>query len=228
MRKSLCCYHSGVNALNNSITGSSPAGSINTVFLDRDGVINEKMPEGQYVKRWDEFRLLPDVPQAIRLMNDSGMRVFVVSNQRGVALGLYTADDVRTIHAELQKLLQSHGAHIDAFFFCPHDKAKCTCRKPLPGMFEQAVAEFPEITAADSVMIGDSISDIDFGRRLGMTTVFLEGDPDRQMPEAELARELADLRFSSLYEAVTGLQARITEHRRSTGAMCLGLPSNPR
>jgi hypothetical protein len=61
-----------------------------------------------------------------------------------------------------------------------------------------------------------------------MTTVFLEGDPDRQMPEAELARQLADLRFSSLYEAVTGLLARITEHRRSTGAMCLGLPSNPR
>ena len=102
----------------------------------------------------------------------------------------------------MQELLKTHGAHVDGFYFCPHDKQQCNCRKPLPGLFEQAVAQSPEITAATSVMIGDSLSDIEFGRRLGMLTVFIEGDPKHQKPGAEAARSLADLRFSSLAEAV--------------------------
>ena len=213
--------------LDNSFPGTTFSGSLQTVFLDRDGVLNEKMPEGRYVTRWDEFHVLPGVVEAIGLLNTAGIRVVVVSNQRGVALGLYTAEDVRSIHAEFQKLLEAHGAHVDAFYFCPHDKGQCTCRKPLPGMFEQAVAEFPEIAAAASVMIGDTLSDIEFGHRLGMATVFLEGDPDRHKPGLEVARELADMRFSSLYEAATGLMAMLNAHRLLDGSMCLGLPANP-
>jgi D-glycero-D-manno-heptose 1,7-bisphosphate phosphatase len=170
-------------------------------------VLNEKMPEGRYVTRWDEFKVLPGVVDAIGLLNTVGVRVVVVSNQRGVALGLYTADDVREIHAEFQKLLASRGAHVDAFYFCPHDKGQCNCRKPLTGMFEQAVADFPTITAARSVMIGDTLSDIEFGRRLKMATMFIEGDPERQKPGTEAAQDRADLRFPSLYAAVTALLA---------------------
>jgi len=166
------------------------------------------MPEGRYVTNWSEFKVLSGVTEAIAKLNAAGIRVLVVSNQRGVALGLYTADDVREIHAEFQKMLASQGAHIDAFYFCPHDKDQCNCRKPLPGMFEQAIADFPTISAASSAMIGDTLSDIEFGRRLKMTTVFLEGDSERQKPGAELARDLADMRFPSLREAVTGLLAK--------------------
>jgi len=190
------------NAQNNPFSGP-----IQTVFLDRDGVLNRKMPEGQYVTRWNEFHVLPGAIEAIHLLNGAGIRAVVVSNQRGVALGLYTAEDVQEIHAEFQKLLETEGAHVDGFYFCPHDKGQCNCRKPSPGMFDQAVAELPSITAAESVMIGDTISDIEFGRRLGMKTVFLEGDPERRGPGAEAARDLADLRFSSLLEAVHGLLA---------------------
>lgn len=176
-----------------------------TVFLDRDGVINDKMPEGRYVTSWAEFHLLPGVAEAIAKLNQAGLRVVVVSNQRGISLGLYTAADVLSIHSALQNLLSSHGAHVDGFYFCPHGRGECNCRKPLPGLFEQAVAEFPEIAAATSVMIGDSKSDVEFGRRLGMTVVFIDGDPKRQKPGNKAAGDLADLRFPSLAEAVKAL-----------------------
>lgn len=176
-----------------------------TVFLDRDGILNDKMPEGQYVTRWEEFRVLPGVPEALRRLNEAGLRVIVVSNQRGIAKGLYTAADVAAMHAQFQQLLAGAGARVDAFFFCPHDKNECHCRKPLPGLFEQAVVRFPEIHAETSAMIGDSLSDIEFGRRLGMRTVFVKGDRDRQKPGAEAAAKLADLCCSSLAEAVDAL-----------------------
>jgi D-glycero-D-manno-heptose 1,7-bisphosphate phosphatase len=168
-------------------------------------VLNEKMPEGRYVTDWTEFRVLAGVPEAIARLNRAGLRVMVVSNQRGIALGLYSASSVESIHGEFQKQLAERGAHIDAFYFCPHDKNACDCRKPLPGMFEQAQRTFPEITPQTSLMIGDSLSDIEFGRAVGMRTVFIEGDPENQKSGAEKAAKLADRRFASLSEAVAAL-----------------------
>jgi len=196
-----CCYHSGVCDTQES---TGPA-DLRTVFLDRDGVINEKMPEGRYVASWSDFHLLPGVPEAIARLNRAGLRVIVVSNQRGIALGYYTCAAVNGIHERLQGLLKSRGAQIDAFYYCPHDKNACTCRKPNPGLFEQAAARFGEIEAASSVMIGDSLSDVEFGRRLGMRTVFLEGSPDRRKPGGAKASALADLRCQSLPDAVEAL-----------------------
>ena len=193
-----CCYHNDVPSQPRS---TSPR-ELRTVFLDRDGVINEKMREGEYVRSWSDFKLLPGVAEAIAKLNGAGVRVIVVSNQRGVALGLYSAADVDAIHERLQQELSLRGARVDGFFYCPHDKADCNCRKPLPGLFEQAAAQMPEIRAEASAMVGDSISDIEFGRRLSMTTVFLEGDPERRKAGAERAGELADLRCGSLAEAV--------------------------
>jgi D-glycero-D-manno-heptose 1,7-bisphosphate phosphatase len=186
---------------------SIPPRTLHTVFLDRDGVLNQKLPEGRYVSTSSEFQPLPGVPQAIARLNRAGLRVLVVSNQRGIALGLYTAADVLDIHASFQRELATHQAHVDAFYFCPHDKAQCNCRKPLPGLFEQARAEFPTITAESSAIVGDSWSDIEFGRRLGMLTVFIDGDPELQKPGAEAARNSADLHFPSLPEAIDALLA---------------------
>jgi D-glycero-D-manno-heptose 1,7-bisphosphate phosphatase len=187
---------------------------VQTVFLDRDGVLNEKMPEGSYVTSWAKFHLLPGVVEAIGRLNQAGMRVIVVSNQRGVALGLYTAADVEAIHISLQNVLRTHGAHVDGFYICPHDKRQCNCRKPLPGLFEQAAVVFPEITSDRSIMIGDSLSDIEFGRRLGMRTVFIEGNSIHQKVGAEIARELANLRCASLSEAVDWLLQEPVPSRR--------------
>lgn len=195
------CYHKGVA----DTPGSSIARNLRTVFLDRDGVLNEKMPEGAWVTTWSDFHVLPGVPEAIARMNRAGVRVLVVSNQRGIALGKYSAADVDAVHARLQNLLKAHGAHVDGFYFCPHDRLECNCRKPLPGMFEQARGHFPEIRATTSAMIGDSLPDIEFGRRLGMLTVFVDADAERQKPGAPKARELANLSFASLGDAVNML-----------------------
>jgi D-glycero-D-manno-heptose 1,7-bisphosphate phosphatase len=196
-----CCYHSGVT----SPESSAFPGTLRTVFLDRDGVINEKMPEGSYVTRWEEFRVLPGVPDAIAQLNEKGLRVIVVSNQRGVALGRYTASDVEAMHGRFQESLKAHRAHVDAFYFCPHDKKECNCRKPLPGMFEEARRDFPDITADTSVVIGDSLSDMEFGARIGMLTIFIQGDPARQKPGAHKAADEADMACNSLGEAVRKL-----------------------
>ncbi|MFZ0743182.1 MAG: HAD family hydrolase [Terracidiphilus sp.] len=181
------------------------ARNLRTVFLDRDGVLNEKMPEGRWVAALADFHVLPGVPEAIARLNRAGIRVIVVTNQRGIALGLFSARDVEAIQSGFQKLLKAHAAHVDGFYYCPHDRLQCNCRKPLPGMFEQARRHFPETSATTSAMIGDSLPDIEFGRRLGMLTVFIDGAPDRQKTGAQKAGELANLRFGSLEDAVNGL-----------------------
>jgi D-glycero-D-manno-heptose 1,7-bisphosphate phosphatase len=181
---------------------------IRTVFLDRDGVINKKAPEGEYVCSLDELHLLPGVPKAIARLNRAGLRTVVVSNQRGIAKGLYTAENVKAINQAIQETLRRHEARLDAFIFCPHDLDQCQCRKPLPGMFEQAQRTFPRVTADESVMIGDSHSDIEFGRRLGMLTILIDDNLERPNPNLAEAGGDADWRVSSLSEAVDLLMER--------------------
>ncbi len=195
------CYHYGVTSQNSRQLPRD----LTTVLLDRDGVLNQKMPEGRYVERWEDFHVLPGVPEAIARLNQAGLRVIVVSNQRGIALGLYTAADVDAIHAGFQTLLNQQGAHVDGFFYCPHLVGQCTCRKPLPGLFEQAVEAFPTITAATSVMMGDSLVDMEFGRRLGIATVLIEGEIGQAGGTVKIARECADFRFPSVAEAADTL-----------------------
>jgi D-glycero-D-manno-heptose 1,7-bisphosphate phosphatase len=176
-----------------------------TVLLDRDGVINEKMAEGEYVCCVADFRLLPGVSRAIARLNQAGVLVLVVSNQRGVALGLYSSETVNAIHHKLQQVLGADGAHVDAFFFCPHDKNSCECRKPLPGLYRQAAARFPDIRPETSVMIGDSPSDIEFGKSLRMRTIWIEGPAETRKNGWESAARMADMQFASLPEAVDAL-----------------------
>lgn len=152
--------------------------------------------------------MLPGVPEAIAKLNRAALRVIVVSNQRGIALGRFSSADVEAIHTAFQRLLMTHGAHVDAFYYCPHDRLECNCRKPLPGMFEQARGEFPEIRATTSAVIGDSLPDMEFGRRLGMMTIFVDGVPEHQMPGAEKAIQIANMRFDSLEAAVDALLER--------------------
>lgn len=175
---------------------------IGYVLLDRDGVINRKPREGEYVKHWDEFQLLPGVERAITALNRSGRRVLVVTNQRGIALGLYSCADLDDTHARLRNHLASYGAHIDGIYFCPHDKDQCACRKPKTGLFEQVLQDFPELVAREGVVIGDSLSDIEFARNIGLHSIFILGAPDMQSPSAEQVAILGDAVAGSLLEAV--------------------------
>jgi D-glycero-D-manno-heptose 1,7-bisphosphate phosphatase len=177
-------------------------GEISYVFLDRDGVINKKMPEGAYVTCVEDVEILPGVEDAISRLNHAGIKVLVVSNQRGVALGLYTSETVDSIHEKLQQSLRLRGAHIDRFYFCPHDRGQCRCRKPLPGMFDLARLDFSELDPGSSAMVGDSVSDVEFGSQLGMYTVYIEGSMQTRKAGAEQARALANASCQSLSEAV--------------------------
>ena len=169
------------------------------VFLDRDGVLNRKPPTGKYVTCWAEFELLPGVEEALRRINRSGRKAIVVTNQRGVALGLYSLEQLADMHERLRLGLVAHGAQLDAIYVCPHDDGQCDCRKPMTGLFEQAFRDFAEARPANSVMVGDSLRDIEAGRRIGMRTVLIDdgvGAPTAE--DLQLARALADLAVPSL------------------------------
>lgn len=132
-----------------------------TVFLDRDGVINQRAREHCYIFRWEDFRFLPGAVQGIRMLNEAGYLVFVTSNQRGIARGLYTLDDVQRLHEKVQEALRSEGARIDGFYICPHEDG-CSCRKPKPGLLWQAMREHP-VDEKEVWMVGDQASDIKAG-----------------------------------------------------------------
>ncbi len=141
------------------------------VFLDRDGVINRRAAEGEYITRWEDFQFLPGVAQAIWSLGQAGWSVIVVSNQRCVGRGLLTIDGLEGIHRKMQEELEQAGAKLDGIYYCPHDKElPCDCRKPSPGMLLSAAREH-QIDLAASWMVGDSESDIEAGRRAGCRTV---------------------------------------------------------
>jgi len=163
-------------------------------FLDRDGVINVKAPEGQYVTRWEEVRFLPGVAAAIGLFNKAGFRVIVISNQRCVAKGLVTSAEVEALHRKISKELADRGAVIDAVYFCPHDTdPPCDCRKPAPGMLLQAARDH-QIDLGASWMIGDSDADVAAGKNAGCKTVLVG-------PRAISSTSAPDLLAQSLLDA---------------------------
>jgi D-glycero-D-manno-heptose 1,7-bisphosphate phosphatase len=149
---------------------------VGTVFLDRDGTINRKAPENDYVKTVEEFVLLPHVGDAIRELNQARLRVIVATNQRGIALGRMTEHDLQAIHEHMLAQLAASGAVIDAIYHCPHDRASCDCRKPKVGMFLRAVAEHDGVNLEQSVIFGDSARDMAAGARLGMLRVLVGPD----------------------------------------------------
>jgi D-glycero-D-manno-heptose 1,7-bisphosphate phosphatase len=187
------------------------------VFLDRDGVINRKAPEGQYVTRWEEMEFLPGALEAVRLLNQAGYFVVIASNQRCVAKGLITNSQLEALHERMRREFASARATIDAIYYCPHDyQPPCQCRKPEPGMLLEAARKHNlDLTA--SWMIGDSEHDVEAGRRAGCRTVrVIEGGassdqrPIDQRPtgrkiEETMGRTIdrrADVVASSLLRAV--------------------------
>ena len=143
-------------------------------FLDRDGTINVKAPEGDYITRPEDVSLIPGSAAAIRRLNDAGVRVAVVTNQRGIALARMDEDDLTQVHERLRSLLrESAGAELDIVIHCPHDVGECRCRKPLPGMLETAAAALGPVDMDRSMMIGDAPADLEAGRAFGVGGVLL-------------------------------------------------------
>jgi D-glycero-D-manno-heptose 1,7-bisphosphate phosphatase len=137
------------------------------VFLDRDGVINEKAPEGDYIDSWSRFRFLPNIVDWIRLFNALDYLVIVLTNQRGIARGRMTEMDLTEIHEKMCSVLARQGARIDDIFFCPHEDGTCDCRKPRPGLVHRATQKW-DVDLSRSLLIGDSERDMELGRVCGL------------------------------------------------------------
>lgn len=156
-------------------------------FLDRDGVLN--IDHG-YAHRIDQLDWVEGAQEAVRLLNEAGYTVIVVTNQSGIARGLYSETDVHAFHAHMQDVLKTQGAHIDAFYHCPHHPdgsvasfaVHCECRKPGIGMLQQAAREWP----------------------LDLTRSFLIGDRDGDM-EAAAAFKIRGIRFDHKIQSLTGV-----------------------
>ena len=134
------------------------------VFLDRDGTIARDVP---YCSRPEDFELLPGAAEAIRLLNEYGFKVVIVTNQSGIARGYFTERMLARIHDKMQKELAKQGAHVDAIYYCPHHPDdNCDCRKPKPKMVLQAAVDL-DIDLNQSYVIGDSEMDIELARRAG-------------------------------------------------------------
>lgn len=147
--------------------------SISAIFIDRDGVINRNASEHDYIKSWDEFHFYTNAISALKRITEKKIPIFVISNQRGIARGLMSGQDLNNIHENMIKKLINNNAIVSGIYYCPHDKKDlCNCRKPAPGMITQAATE-NNIDLANSFMIGDSRDDIEAGKRAGCKTVFV-------------------------------------------------------
>ncbi|MDR1702269.1 MAG: HAD family hydrolase [Sporomusaceae bacterium] len=158
------------------------AGKKRAVFFDRDGVLNK---DTGYIYRIEDFIWQPGAVETVRLLNDLGYLVFVFTNQSGVARGFYSEEDVKNLHAYMAAQLKEHQAKIDAFYYCPHFdgpeiedsvyKIKCRCRKPAPGMLEQAFAEYPQLEKETSFAVGDRETDLEAAAAFGLKGYLFPG-----------------------------------------------------
>lgn len=166
------------------------------VFLDRDGVINQKAPEGEYVTRLSDLVFLPAVTDAVRLLRSGGFLVIIVTNQRGVSRGKIASSELEAMHVAIRRFFSEENAPLDDIYFCPHEGG-CECRKPAPGMLLRAAKEH-SIELQNSWLVGDSLSDIEAGKRAGCSTVLISGT----VPDWPSGLQ-PDLRADSLRQAAT-------------------------
>lgn len=166
-----------------------------TLFLDRDGVINVESV-GSYITNWSEFTFLDGVKDALKMLNPMFGKVVVVTNQRGVGRGIMSIESLKDIHANMTNEVTSEGGKINKVYACTAISDADHNRKPNVGMGHQAQQDFPEIDFKKSIMVGNSMSDMEFGKKLGMHTVFLTTKHE----PVNLPHDLIDEQYPSLLE----------------------------
>ena len=186
-------------------------GKITAVFLDRDGTINEEVG---CLDSLDKLKIIPAAYEAIRLINLSGMKAIVVTNQAGVARGFFTEKFVRQTHEVIQTALLEKKASIDKFYYCPHHPTEgtgiylqnCNCRKPLPGMLLQAAHDL-DIELGSSYMIGDTYRDMEAAKKVGVKGILVKTGYGREVlqdvdPDVATAGNKPDFVAEDILEAV--------------------------
>lgn len=144
----------------------------NTLFLDRDGVINQQRPN-DYVKSPEEFIFIEGVTEALKLLAPLFSHILIVTNQRGVGRGLMTEENLGTIHRQMLETIQNNGGRIDKIYVCTETDSHNPNRKPNPGMAMQALQDFPDIDFSQSLLAGDSLSDIEFANNAHIPAVLI-------------------------------------------------------
>jgi histidinol-phosphate phosphatase family protein len=171
-----------------------------TLFLDRDGVINVEK-DADYIRRKDEFVFSEGALPAMPLFAARFPRIFVVTNQKGIGKGLMTEGDLDAIHTHMLEQVAAVGGRIDKVYYCPDLDEKSPNRKPNPGMGLQAAQEHPEIDFSRSLMVGNTMGDMQFGKTLGMTTVFIPSTK----PMPDLPHPLVDFVAPDLFSLAKAL-----------------------
>lgn len=144
---------------------------LDTLFLDRDGVINKKL-EGRYVRNFSEFEFMPGALYALSKLSSIFNRIIVVTNQQGISKKIMSDSELNILHTLMQEMVNKTGGTIDRIYYCPHlEESGCMCRKPKAGMIEQAIIDFPDIIIDGSYLVGDSDSDIEAGKKMKLNTV---------------------------------------------------------
>ncbi len=171
------------------------------VFLDRDGVINENRPD--HVKSWAEFHFLPGALTALRMLTNAGFRIFIITNQAAVGRGLMSVAELEQIHARMRAIAHHHGAQISDIRYCPHTpEERCGCRKPQPGMLQELAAAH-NINCHQAYLVGDALSDIAAGQRMGCQTVLVKtGRGASELTKPEVRRYQPDHVAADLLGAV--------------------------
>lgn len=164
-----------------------------TLFLDRDGVINHEKHK-DYIHSWDEFVFYAGVKEAIAVFAKRFKHIIVVTNQKGIGKGVTKLANLQLIHKNMVAQIEAAGGRIDAVYFCPDLEEESPNRKPNPGMGLQAAKDFPAIDLSKAIMIGNTLSDMQFGRNLGVKTIFLP----TTRPEVDLNDERIDAVYDSL------------------------------
>lgn len=175
------------------------------VFVDRDGVINEYPGDCDYVKSWEEFLFLPRAKLALKMLADAGFAIFVISNQAGVSKGIYTQEALDLITKNMLDALRNEGANIRGVYYCTHrTQDNCSCRKPKTGLIQMAQeslrSEGRDLDRSNSYFIGDSILDVEAGKRAGLKTVLLFSGKEKPQNK-HMWTHLPDFTFSDLYAA---------------------------
>jgi histidinol-phosphate phosphatase family protein len=173
-----------------------------TLFLDRDGVLNHDKDKS-YIFNFDEFRFYDGVPDALRFFAEKFNNIIIVTNQRGVGRGLMTEETLKEIHTRMLEEIKKAGGRIDAIYYCTAIDNLDPNRKPNPGMFLQAQADLPDILPHQSLMVGNNISDMEFGRNTGMHTVFVK----TTQPNIVIPHPAIDLAYNSLPDFAKALRS---------------------
>lgn len=146
------------------------------VFLDRDGTLNVRPPKAQYVERPEDFTWLPMAREAVKLLKDEGWKIYLITNQPGIARGNLTMETLQSIHGKMRHDLQEIGTDIDGIYMCPHGwDDGCDCRKPKPGMLYQAQREH-SLNLTKCILIGDDERDMQAGEAAHLQKCILVGE----------------------------------------------------